>query len=166
MPPNPPFAAITTGSLTAVCASPGHTVTRPAAVNPLGVSASIASTHQCLLFGVEQLTYRRQPPSGRATSAGRSNDAVSERFLRERHERRERETVVGAGDDDRIAATGVDRAAQTVSKVNTVVGRDRARSAGPEPRSGARRRDDGRAVASRYRDEGRVPARHAGILAC
>jgi hypothetical protein len=36
---------------------------------------SSASTHQCFDPGVEQLTYSRQPPSGRRISAGRSSDA-------------------------------------------------------------------------------------------
>ena len=44
-----------------------------AASPPGGVS--IASTHQCLDPNVEQLTYSRQPPSGRRISAGRSSEA-------------------------------------------------------------------------------------------
>ena len=38
---------------------------------------STASTHQCFEPGVEQLTYSRQPPSGRLIRAGRSSDAHS-----------------------------------------------------------------------------------------
>ena len=71
---------VTTTSFQAETSLPGSTtvrrpVCRSAASPPAGVST--ASTHQCFDPGVEQLTYNRQPPSGRLISAGRSSDALS-----------------------------------------------------------------------------------------
>src|ERR1700712_4018700 len=68
----------TTTSFQAERSSPGSTTVRCPLVNsaaepPAGVS--MASTHQCLEPGVEQLTYSRQPPSGRRINAGRSREA-------------------------------------------------------------------------------------------
>ena len=72
----PPASHHTTGSFIPTVSSPGSTVVRRPASNDAGSSASSASTHQCSEPGVEQLTYTRQPPSGRRTSAGRSTDAA------------------------------------------------------------------------------------------
>ena len=71
----PSGSARITTSFHACALSPGSTTVRAPEARPAGESASSASTHQCLEPGVEQLTYRRQPPSGRRTRAGRSSEA-------------------------------------------------------------------------------------------